>query len=61
MKKAKDVYIEVGEELSKLTGNKYPYFEEYKTEDAESVIVLLNSSAGTAKDAVDELREEGKE
>lgn len=60
MKKAKDVYIEVGEELSKLTGNKYPYFEEYKTEDAESVIVLLNSSAGTAKDAVDELREEGK-
>lgn len=60
MENAKKVYLEVGEELSKITGNKYPYFEEYSTEDADAVIVLLNSSAGTAKDAVDELRSEGK-
>lgn len=57
--KAKDVYLEVGEQLSKLTGNKYPFFEEYRTEDAEAVIVVLSSAAGTAKDAVDEMREEG--
>ena len=57
---AKDVYLEVGEELSKLTGNKYPYFEEYKTDDAKAVIVVLSSAAGTAKEVVDEMREEGK-
>ncbi|MEF3245633.1 MAG: pyruvate ferredoxin oxidoreductase [Caldisericaceae bacterium] len=56
---AKEVYLEVGEELSKLTGNKYPYFEEYKTEDAEVAIVVLSSAAGTAKEVVDEMREQG--
>ncbi|MFU2157520.1 MULTISPECIES: pyruvate ferredoxin oxidoreductase [Caldisericum] len=56
---AKDVYLEVGEELSKITGNKYPFFEEYKTEDAKAVIIALSSTAGTAKEAVDELREQG--
>lgn len=60
MQNALKVYLEVGDELSKISGHKYPYFEEYKTEDAESVIVVLSSTAGTAKDAVDELREEGK-
>ncbi len=60
MENAKRVYLEVGEQLSKLTGNKYPLFEEYRTEDADAVVVVLSSSAGTAKDAVDELREEGK-
>lgn len=56
---AKDVYLEVGEELSKLTGKKYPFFEEYRTDDAEAVIIALNSTAGTAKDVVDEMREQG--
>ncbi len=60
MRNALKVYLEVGDELSKISGHKYPYFEEYKTEDAEAVIVVLSSTAGTAKDAVDELREEGK-
>lgn len=57
---AKRVYLEVGNELSRLTGNKYPYFEEYRTDGAEAVIVVLSSAAGTAKDVVDELRNEGK-
>ena len=35
-------------------------FEEYKTEDADYVMVIIGSAAGTAKEAVDELREEGK-
>ncbi len=60
MQNALKVYLEVGDELSKISGHKYPYFEEYKTEDAEAVIVVLSSTAGTAKDAVDELRDEGK-
>jgi pyruvate ferredoxin oxidoreductase alpha subunit len=57
---AKRIYLEVGEDLSKLTGNKYPYFEEYRIEDAAAVIIVLASAAGTAKDAIDEMRVDGK-
>ena len=60
MENALKVYLEVGKELSKISGHGYPYFEEYKTDDAEAVIVVLSSAAGTAKDAVDEFRSEGK-
>ncbi len=60
MENALKVYLEVGDELSKISGHKYPYFEEYKTEDAEAIIVVLSSTAGTAKDAVDEMRAKGK-
>ncbi len=56
---AKKVYLEIGEELSKITGNKYPYFEEYRMEDAEAAIIVLASAAGTAKDAIDEMRSHG--
>lgn len=57
---AKRVVQEVSEEFYKLTGRKYGLFEEYKTEDAEVVTVILNSTAGTAKYVVDQLREQGK-
>lgn len=57
---AKRIYLEVGEELSEITGNKYPYFEEYRIEDATAVIIVLSSAAGTAKDAIDEMRVDGK-
>ncbi len=57
---AKKVVLEVSEEFAKLTGKKYGLFEEYKTEDAEVCMVLLNSTAGTAKYVVDQLRAEGK-
>jgi len=59
MKNAKKVIKEVSEEFEKLTGRKYGFFEEYKTQDADFVIVAMNSTAGTAKYAVDKLREEG--
>ncbi|MCX7714433.1 MAG: pyruvate ferredoxin oxidoreductase [Clostridia bacterium] len=59
MKNAKRVILEVSEEFYKLTGRKYGLFEEYKMEDAEVAIVLLNSTAGTAKAVVDELRSKG--
>ena len=60
MIKAKRVVLEVSEEFAKLTGKKYGLFEEYKTEDAEVCMVLLNSTAGTAKYVVDQMRAEGK-
>lgn len=60
MNKAKDVAIEVGKEFGKLSGRSYGLFEEYKLNDATYAVVVIGSTAGTAKDAVDKLREEGK-
>lgn len=60
MGEAKKVYLEVGKELKKITGNNYPYFEKYKLDDAEVAIVVSSSSAGTAKVVIDKLRKEGK-
>jgi pyruvate ferredoxin oxidoreductase alpha subunit len=60
MMNAKKVILEVSEEFAKLTGRKYGLFEEYKTEDAEVCMVVLNSTAGTAKFVVDQLRAQGK-
>ena len=56
MKNAKKVILEVAEEFEKLTGRKYGLFEEYKLDDAEIAIVCMNSTAGTAKFVVDDLR-----
>jgi len=59
MKNAKEVILEVSAEFEKLTGRKYSFFEEYKMEDAEYVIVCMNSTAGTAKYTADLLRNKG--
>jgi pyruvate ferredoxin oxidoreductase alpha subunit len=60
MKNALKVYADAGKELSKLTGNDHEYFEEYRTRDAEAVIVTMSSSAGTAKNVADRMRDDGK-
>ena len=57
---AKAVVKEVADEFAKISGRQYGWFEEYRMEDVELAIVLIGSAAGTAKDAVDKLREEGK-
>ena len=59
MRAAKDVILEVSKEFEEMTGRKYGLFEEYNMEDAEIAIVVLNSTAGTAKFVVDELRAKG--
>jgi pyruvate ferredoxin oxidoreductase alpha subunit len=59
MRNAKRVILEVAAEFEKLTGRKYGLFEEYMMEDAEYAIVVLNSTAGTAKEAVKQLRAQG--
>ena len=60
LRNAKQVVKEVADEFAKVTGRQYGWFEEYKMEDAEYAMVLIGSAAGTAKDAVDKLRAEGK-
>ena len=59
MRNAKKVIAEVSAEFEKMTGRKYEFFEKYKLDDAEMVIVCMNSTAGTAKYVVDNLREQG--
>ena len=59
MKNAKNVILEVAKDFEKMTGRKYGLFEEYKLDDAEIAIVCMNSTAGTTKAVVDELREKG--
>ncbi len=56
---AKKVILDIAVEFEKLTGRKYDLFESYKLQDAEVAIVIINSTAGTAKTVVDKLREEG--
>lgn len=60
MMDSKEVILKVSEEFAKLTGRKYGLFEEYKTEDADVCMVVLNSTAGTGKYVVDQLRAQGK-
>jgi pyruvate ferredoxin oxidoreductase alpha subunit len=59
MNNALEVVKSVGEEYGKLSSRKYGYFEEYKTGDAEFLIVGLGSFTGTAMEAIDIVREEG--
>lgn len=54
------VIEEVGKEFGKKFGRMYGFFEEYRMEDAELCIVVMSSAAGTCKDAIDELRAQGK-
>ncbi len=60
LKNAKQVTLDVAEEFKKISGRAYGLFEEYKMEDAEEAVVIIGSAAGTTKDAVDELRAQGK-
>ena len=59
MRNAKQVIKEVAEEFEKWTGRKYGFFEEYMLDDAEIAIVCMNSTAGTTKAVVNQLREKG--
>lgn len=59
MRNAKQVILEVSKDFEKMTGRKYGLFEEYKLDDAEVAIVCMNSTAGTTKFVVDNLREKG--
>lgn len=59
MKNAKRAILDVAADFERTFGRKYGFFEEYRMEDTEIALVLMGSSAGTAKAAVDELRRAG--
>ena len=60
LENAKEVVLKVAEDFEKLSGRKYGLFEEYRTEDADYIMLIMGSAAGTAKQAVDDLRAQGK-
>lgn len=60
MNKALPIIEQVIDEFAQKFGRKYPVIEEYRTENAEVVVLAMGSTVGTAKIVVDELREQGK-
>ena len=60
MRQAKPVILEVAKRFEEMTGRSYGFFEEVEMADAEAALVIIGSSAGTAKAAVDQMRKEGK-
>jgi pyruvate ferredoxin oxidoreductase alpha subunit len=60
LQEAHPVAEKVLEEFCKLTGRRYGLVETYATEDADLAILCLGSTAGTAREAVDQLRAQGK-
>ena len=60
LENAKEVILEVAKKFKEISGREYGLFEEYKTEDADYIMLIMGSAAGTAKEAVDHLRDQGK-
>ena len=59
MVEAKKVIKKVSQEFANITGRYYDLIETYQMEDARFAVVCIGSSAGTAKSAIDALRERG--
>ncbi len=54
------VFTRIAGGFAELTGRHYDAVEEYRLTDATDAIVALGSSAGTVKDVVDDLRDQGR-
>lgn len=59
MQNAKGVIREVSDDFYQTFGRKYELFESYQLDDAERVIIAINSIAGEIKEVVDDRRAKG--
>ncbi|MDR2818194.1 MAG: hypothetical protein LBB37_01980 [Endomicrobium sp.] len=59
MRDSKDIILNVAKDFEKNFGRKYEMYEKFMLDDAEIAIVVIGSTAGTAKVVVNELREKG--
>ncbi len=59
MEHAQGVILEVADEFNRKFNHNYGLFESYRLEDAEVAVIAVNSTAGTIKVVVDQLRDEG--
>lgn len=61
LEEVRGVFLEVQRAYAALAGRRYAGFiEPYRMEDAERAVVVMGSTAGTAKVAVDALRDRGE-
>ncbi len=60
MKESGKIILDVAKRFEELTGRSYAFLEEYRMEDADTAVVAIGSSAGTAKACIDQLRQEGR-
>ncbi|MDR0978153.1 MAG: hypothetical protein LBL71_03865 [Endomicrobium sp.] len=59
MKDAKNIILDVAQAFKKTFGREYELYEKYMLDDAEIAVVVIGSTAGTAKVVVKELRDKG--
>lgn len=59
MMDAKQVIKDVAAEFAQWTGRAYGLIEEFMMDDAEEALVIIGSSAGTAKQTVEDMRAQG--
>jgi len=59
MAAARGAILRESERFAKLTGRAYGHFATHRLEDAEIGVLSLGSSAGTMREVIDELREQG--
>jgi len=58
---SKPVLEDAFKEFGEIFGREYhPYYEEYRTEDADIILMTMGSLAGTIKEAVDRMRSTGE-
>lgn len=59
MEASYEVIKEVADKFKAKFGRGFDFFEAYKCEDADYIMLIMGSAAGTAKQAVDDLRDKG--
>lgn len=60
MERAFEVLAEAYADFEKIFGRRYQDIENYRTDDADMILVAMGTSAGIALQVVDELRDQGK-
>jgi len=60
MKNAKRAILDVAADFERIFGRHYGLIETYQMEDVDAALVLIGSTAGTAKACIDQMRSEGK-
>ncbi len=61
MQRARQAFVRAGREFDEQFGRDYSaHVEGYRLEDADTALVAMGSICGTAKDAIDEMRDAGK-
>jgi len=60
MEEAKKVILQVDEEFDALFGRRYGLVEGYRLEDAALVLVTSGTAASTARDVIDQYRDDGR-